>query len=300
MRSQFCQSVRDSRMKDQVAEPEIEEEEADLASRLAGLDGHGREGDTPRPDESPRLPAAAQRGGDGAERVSGLEHLGAHQVGRDVAVAEPEPHEVRLRLGDEPALAAQQLDQQIRRVVLCSGKVYYDLIEARRKASVANVAIVRMEQFYPFPGARLREVLAKYPAAKQLVWAQEEPKNMGGWTFIEPRLEKLLTSRTKLVAITHMSNMLGTVVPVKEVVRLEKVKRVVELVERALERRNGPVTAPLNARPPLVQPPTPRLRFRSAGRARRSSNSLASLASTTTAGTCMRASHSGMSRTRRT
>jgi 2-oxoglutarate decarboxylase len=82
--------------------------------------------------------------------------------------------------------------QAVERVVLCSGKVYYDLIEARKKASIANVAIVRMEQFYPFPLNRLREILARYPAARQFVWAQEEPKNMGGWTFVEPRLEQLL------------------------------------------------------------------------------------------------------------
>ncbi len=82
--------------------------------------------------------------------------------------------------------------ETVNRVVLCSGKVYYDLAGARKKAGVENVAIVRMEQFYPFAQTRLREVLAKYPAAKQLVWAQEEPKNMGGWTFVEQRLENLL------------------------------------------------------------------------------------------------------------
>lgn len=82
--------------------------------------------------------------------------------------------------------------ETVNRVVLCSGKVYYDLAEARKKAGVENVAIVRMEQFYPFPQTRLREVLAKYPTAKQLVWAQEEPKNMGGWSFVEQRLENLL------------------------------------------------------------------------------------------------------------
>jgi 2-oxoglutarate decarboxylase len=82
--------------------------------------------------------------------------------------------------------------ETVNRVVLCSGKVYYDLAEARKKAGVENVAIVRMEQFYPFPQTRLREVLAKYPSAKQLVWAQEEPKNMGGWSFVEQRLENLL------------------------------------------------------------------------------------------------------------
>jgi 2-oxoglutarate decarboxylase len=80
----------------------------------------------------------------------------------------------------------------IKRVVLCSGKVFYDLIEARKKTEAAGVAIVRVEQFYPFPLAGLREVLGRYPQAKQLVWAQEEPKNMGGWTFVEPRLEKLV------------------------------------------------------------------------------------------------------------
>jgi 2-oxoglutarate dehydrogenase E1 component len=88
--------------------------------------------------------------------------------------------------------------EAVNRIVLCSGKIYYDLAEARKKPAnsssehVAHVAIVRMEQFYPFPLKRLREVLAKYPAARQLVWAQEEPKNMGGWTFVEQRLENLL------------------------------------------------------------------------------------------------------------
>jgi len=107
-----------------------------------------------------------------------------------------------------PVIDASEIQnaQAVERVVLCSGKVYYDLIEARRKANVANVAVVRMEQFYPFPGARLREVLAKYPAAKQLVWAQEEPKNMGGWTFIEPRLEKLLTACERPIYVGRVAS----------------------------------------------------------------------------------------------
>ena len=87
--------------------------------------------------------------------------------------------------------------EAVNRIVLCSGKVYYDLIEARKKSDKPGkdqVAVVRLEQFYPFPQKRLREVLAKYPAARQLVWAQEEPKNMGGWTFVEQRLENLLPS----------------------------------------------------------------------------------------------------------
>lgn len=79
----------------------------------------------------------------------------------------------------------------IKRVVICSGKVYYDLNEARKKSGEARVTIIRLEQFYPFPTTRLRELLSTYPNANQLVWAQEEPKNMGGWTFVEPRLKDL-------------------------------------------------------------------------------------------------------------
>ena len=80
----------------------------------------------------------------------------------------------------------------VKRVVLCSGKVYYDLIEARRKSENRQVAIVRLEQFYPFPLQGIRDMLAGYANAHELVWAQEEPQNMGGWTFVQERLENLL------------------------------------------------------------------------------------------------------------
>jgi 2-oxoglutarate dehydrogenase E1 component len=91
----------------------------------------------------------------------------------------------------------------VERIVLCSGKVFYDLNHARGtsltvregsdKSIDSRVAIVRCEQFYPFPLSGLTEVLAGYPNAKELVWCQEEPKNMGGWTFMESRLENLLS-----------------------------------------------------------------------------------------------------------
>jgi 2-oxoglutarate dehydrogenase E1 component len=80
----------------------------------------------------------------------------------------------------------------IEKIVMCSGKLFYDLTEARKKSEEKRVAIVRLEQFYPFPAEAIRATLAKYPNSKQLVWAQEEPRNMGGWTFVEPRLENLL------------------------------------------------------------------------------------------------------------
>ncbi len=80
----------------------------------------------------------------------------------------------------------------VERLVLCSGKVFYDLNEARRKSEATSVSIVRIEQLYPFPLTRLREVISRHPNAKHLVWAQEEPQNMGAWTFVEPLLEGLL------------------------------------------------------------------------------------------------------------
>jgi 2-oxoglutarate dehydrogenase E1 component len=80
---------------------------------------------------------------------------------------------------------------RVRRVVMCSGKVYYELDERRKQEETGAVAIVRLEQFYPFPEEMLTRVLARYRKAKEWVWAQEESQNMGGWTFVEPRLRAL-------------------------------------------------------------------------------------------------------------
>jgi 2-oxoglutarate dehydrogenase E1 component len=71
--------------------------------------------------------------------------------------------------------------KRVKRVVLCSGKVYYDLLEARRAQELDDVAIVRMEQLYPFPREALVELMKRYPNAKQVVWCQEEPRNQGAW-----------------------------------------------------------------------------------------------------------------------
>ncbi|MBK7932254.1 MAG: multifunctional oxoglutarate decarboxylase/oxoglutarate dehydrogenase thiamine pyrophosphate-binding subunit/dihydrolipoyllysine-residue succinyltransferase subunit [Acidobacteria bacterium] len=80
----------------------------------------------------------------------------------------------------------------VKRVVVCSGKVFYDLDAARENSASSDVAVVRLEQFYPFPAAKLVEVFASYPNAAEIVWTQEEPQNMGGWTFVEPRLRNVL------------------------------------------------------------------------------------------------------------
>jgi len=86
----------------------------------------------------------------------------------------------------------------IKRLVLCSGKVYVDLISSERRATATNVAIARVEQLYPFPKAALTEVIEGYPALEDVVWLQEEPENMGAWEFMRPLLEELLGERAPL------------------------------------------------------------------------------------------------------
>jgi 2-oxoglutarate dehydrogenase E1 component len=91
-----------------------------------------------------------------------------------------------------PAAAIRlKADDNIRRLVLCSGKVYYDLYEAREAAAIDDVYLMRIEQFYPFPARALIGELSRFPRA-EVVWAQEEPKNMGAWTFMEPNIEWVL------------------------------------------------------------------------------------------------------------
>jgi 2-oxoglutarate dehydrogenase E1 component len=80
---------------------------------------------------------------------------------------------------------------KVRRMVLCSGKVYYDLLETKTERRVDAVELIRVEQLYPFPGKALKEALERHPKA-EVVWCQEEPQNMGAWTYMAPRLEAVL------------------------------------------------------------------------------------------------------------
>jgi 2-oxoglutarate dehydrogenase E1 component len=82
-------------------------------------------------------------------------------------------------------------DENIRRVVLCSGKVYYDLLEERDRRGLTDTYLLRVEQFYPFPALSLVKELQRFPDAV-MVWCQEEPKNQGAWSFIEPNIEWVL------------------------------------------------------------------------------------------------------------
>ncbi len=83
-------------------------------------------------------------------------------------------------------------DDQIKRVVMCSGKVYYDLLEERDARGIDDVYLLRVEQFYPFPAQALVKELKRFPNA-DWVWCQEEPKNQGAWTFMESNIEWVLT-----------------------------------------------------------------------------------------------------------
>ncbi len=89
-------------------------------------------------------------------------------------------------IGDEAVESGK-----VKRVVLCSGKLYYDLLEERQKRNDPSIALVRIEQLYPFPSYMLGIELAKYPNAK-VAWAQEEPQNMGAWTYLDRRIEAVL------------------------------------------------------------------------------------------------------------
>jgi 2-oxoglutarate dehydrogenase E1 component len=74
-----------------------------------------------------------------------------------------------------------------RRVVLCAGKVYYDLLKAREDAKRQDVALLRVERLYPFPSVELEAALLRYPQSAELVWCQEEPRNMGAFRFVRER-----------------------------------------------------------------------------------------------------------------
>src|SRR5665213_2220390 len=87
---------------------------------------------------------------------------------------------------DDAAMMQQR--ESVKRIVFCTGKIYYDILEKRKKSGGEGVALVRVEELYPWPHEEIAAVVDSYPAIEDVVWAQEEPKNMGAWTFVWPRL----------------------------------------------------------------------------------------------------------------
>ena len=85
------------------------------------------------------------------------------------------------------------------RLIFCSGKIYYELFQRIRSPGLPKVALIRLEQFHPFPEDALRKVITHYKKAREFLWVQEEPENMGGWQFVRPRLEPLLSGLLRYV-----------------------------------------------------------------------------------------------------
>ena len=92
---------------------------------------------------------------------------------------------------DDDAVTAEN----VRRVVLCSGKIYYDLLAGCQENEIGEVALVRLEQLYPFPTAQVEAAIGRYPRADDYVWVQEEASNMGAWYFVQPLVDDLLGDR---------------------------------------------------------------------------------------------------------
>ena len=82
--------------------------------------------------------------------------------------------------------------KSVKKVLFCSGKIYFDLAERQQKENRKDIAIVRVEQLYPFPVPEIGKVIERYPNVEQIVWAQEEPKNQGAWEYMNYRLKKLV------------------------------------------------------------------------------------------------------------
>ena len=99
--------------------------------------------------------------------------------------------------GFERVLDDRGAPDAVKRVILCSGKIAHELMDERDKRS-APAAIVRVEQLFPWPETDLFTVLDRYPAAKQVWWVQEEPENMGAWSYVHDRLHRVLRERAKL------------------------------------------------------------------------------------------------------
>jgi 2-oxoglutarate dehydrogenase E1 component len=111
--------------------------------------------------------------------------------------SELEQGHFQLVLDDERRATAGLDIAGIRRVLVCSGKVYYTLLEAREESGFDDVAILRLEQIHPFPFDELRELLAAYPA-RDIAWVQEEPWNQGAWAFVQDRLKRVLPTGAAL------------------------------------------------------------------------------------------------------
>jgi 2-oxoglutarate dehydrogenase E1 component len=96
-----------------------------------------------------------------------------------------------------------QNKNDVTKIILTSGKVYYDLLKYRIKNKIADASIIRIEQFYPFNKLKLNEILKSYPNIEKIIWLQEEPKNMGAWNFLNARIRELISEKQKLICVSR-------------------------------------------------------------------------------------------------
>jgi 2-oxoglutarate dehydrogenase E1 component len=123
--------------------------------------------------------------------------------------------------------------QNTQNLILCSGKVYYDLIEARENLRNSKSSIIRVEQFYPFNMEKFKNIIEPYAKTKRVVWCQEEPENMGAWTFLRPSLEEVFGRKLKYVGRP------ATASPATGSLTLHKIEQA-ELVADALNQPKPP------------------------------------------------------------
>jgi 2-oxoglutarate dehydrogenase complex dehydrogenase (E1) component-like enzyme len=149
----------------------------------------------PADDAGPDLPPAAPADDPDVPQAAGDPdaQVAAAEQGCGVTVAGPRAR----RLPDRETAAGID-PKAVRKVVLCTGKVYYDLLAARRERELTDVALLRMEQLYPFPHKTLEAELRKYPGATQIVWCQDEPQNQGAWFFMQHHLNDSLKEGQRL------------------------------------------------------------------------------------------------------
>jgi 2-oxoglutarate dehydrogenase E1 component len=131
-----------------------------------------------------------------------------------------------------PEIDALAPDVAVERLIFCTGKIYYDLLQERRKQGLDRVAIVRVEQLYPWPRIRVTEQIAKYPNA-MVIWCQEEPANQGAWMFVLPRLINILQELGRASIIPGYAGRQPAAAPATGLLRIHEAEQKA-LVEQAL------------------------------------------------------------------
>ena len=99
----------------------------------------------------------------------------------------------------QPVLDDPEPNLNAKEILFCSGKIYYQLLQRRNELKTSNTVILRLEQFYPFPDKQIKAMLKPYKKAKVFRWVQEEPENMGGWSFVRHRLEEIIGQKLHYV-----------------------------------------------------------------------------------------------------